>query len=103
MNIQEFKKILESELSKDNKLIAGRFFGKDIDKRINNNLKWKTTLEKGYGLVIVWVKKFFMELCLNDIKKIDDNLYLENKFVDFNEDNLKKCFVNWFNSEGKLI
>jgi hypothetical protein len=77
--------------------------GKNINDRINNNLKWKAALEQGYGLVIVWDKKYLMELTLDDFDEIDRNLYILNKCVNFNEKEIKKMILRWANeNNGKL-
>jgi len=60
----------------------------DINIRVKNNLKWKAALEAGYKFIVVWDKKYLMSLDLNDIENIEDSLYLEHKFEEFNKENL---------------
>lgn len=64
--------------------------GKYLNDRIINNKKWKAVLEQGYHFIVVWNKEYLMELESEDIKNLEDSLYLEHKFVDFNKENLKK-------------
>ena len=35
-----------------------------------------------------------MELCLEDIKNIEDSLYLKHKFLEFNENNLRNMLFH---------
>ena len=72
-------------------------YGKNIKDRIKNNLKWQAAFKQGYKVVLVWDKTFLMELRKSDFDNIEKDLYIKERFIDFNDNNFKKILFRWEN------